>query len=249
VPAAIQPKQAWFRDPVFRRAVSLACDRESLRKIAYAGRAEPIWQPVTPGNRLWFDRDLKRPPHSTDAAKRLLAAAGYQWDNAGQLLAPNRAAVTFTLAVNGASAQHQAIATLLEQDLQRIGVRIRIVPLEFRSLIDRVMNSKDYEAAIHALASGDADPGPENLNPTRLEPWESEIDSLMRSQMTTANREERFDKYRKVQALAQEAMPITCLVSPHILTIAKPGLRNLRQSILPPYALANIDELDWERRP
>jgi peptide/nickel transport system substrate-binding protein len=172
------------------------------------------------------------------------------------------APVQFTLVANAGNAQHRQIASLLEQDLRALGIRLQIVPLEFRSLVDRILRTRDYDAAIMALAPGDADPGPEmsvwlsggrshfwNLNPTRLEPWEKEIDTLMNQQMATADQAARRRLYLRVQEIAQREMPLICLVSPHVLTAAKRSLRNVRRNTLPPYALANIEELYWEKRP
>lgn len=262
VPASIAPKQRWFRDPVFRRAVSLATDREAVRRLVFAQRAAAIWQPVSPAQGDWYHSGLPRPAASATEARRLLRDAGYRWDPENRLLDSSGARVSFTIATNAANAQHRQIGTMLEQDLRGLGIAVQVVPLEFRSLVDRILRTRDYDAAIMALAAGDADPGPEmsvwlasgrshfwNLNPVRLEPWEQEIDELMRRQMTTIDPAARRRLYHQVQAIAQREMPLICLASPHILTAAKRSLRNLRRHTLPPYALANVDELYWEHRP
>jgi ABC-type transport system substrate-binding protein len=88
-----------------------------------------------------------------------------------------------------------------------------------------------------------------SINPPRLAGWEQEIDTLMQRQMVTVNPAERRRQYDRVQELAQQWMPLICLMSPHVLTAAKPGLRNLRRAVLPPYALAAAEEIYWEPRP
>lgn len=259
MPAAVAAKQRWFGDPAFRRAISLAVDREAIRKLAFAQRAQPIWQPVSPAQGGWFHAKLPRPGVSVSDARQGLAAAGYRWDPESQLRDGNGEAVRFTILVNAGNVQHRQIGTLLEQDLRTIGIRVQVVPLEFRSLVDRILRTRDYEAAIMALSPGDADPGPEmsvwlstgrshfwNLNPTKLEAWETEMDRLMRAQMVTANPAERRKIYFRVQEIAQREMPLICLASPHILTATKKDLKNLRRNVLPPYALANVEELYWE---
>src|SRR5207248_3117326 len=76
-PSSVKPKQAWFGDERFRRAISLAIDRASLVRLAYSGRGTPLWGPVTPGNRLWANAEIARTPPSLDAARKLLAEAGF----------------------------------------------------------------------------------------------------------------------------------------------------------------------------
>lgn len=258
VPDAVAKKQGWFRQAAFRRAVSAAVDRAGIRKLVYQDRSAAIWQPTSPGNRLWFHSKLRTPDGTLEGAKKLLREAGFRWNAQGQLVDAQGEAVTFTVAVNAGNSQHGQIATILQQDLARLGIRVQTVPLEFRSLVDRVMRTRDYDAAVMALAPGDADPGPEmtvwltsgrshfwNLKPARPEAWEQEIDSLMRRQMT-AGPEERRRMYDRVQEIAQREMPLICLASPNILTISKAGLRNVRKGLVPPYALDNAAELYWE---
>ena len=257
----VREKQKWFRKEGFRRAVSMAVDRESAVKLAYAGRATAIWQPVSPANKVWFHKELGRPGRSVEVAKKLLRESGFQWNGTGQLVDEQGAIVEFTVAVNAGNSQHQQMATLIEQDLRQLGIAMRVVGLEFRSLVDRIMNTRDYDAAIMALVAGDADPGPEmsvwladgrshfwNLKPKQLEGAEKEIDRLMREQMTTAKVASRVGMYHKVQELAYQSMPILCLVSPHILSAAKPGLEQIGRGILPPYALSKIDEMRWRKQ-
>jgi len=37
-------------------------------------------------------------------------------------------------------------------------MRVQVVPLEFRAVLDRVFQTHDYEAAVLALGGGDVDP-------------------------------------------------------------------------------------------
>jgi peptide/nickel transport system substrate-binding protein len=260
VPQQVKARQQWFQKEEFRRAISLAVDRDAVRQLVYAGRAASIFQPVSPGNKLWFEPSLPRPRRSVDQAKALLRNAGFRWNSTGQLVSQQNQPVEFTVALNAANGQHRSIATLLERDLSQIGISMKTVALEFRSLVDRILNQQDYDAAIMALVSGDADPGPEmsvwladgkshfwNLNATTVEGTEKQIDTLMRQQMTTVNPSERKALYKQVQTLAQQSMPLICLVSPHILTIAKPGLRQIGRGIMPPYSFSRIDQMFWEK--
>ena len=90
------------------------------------------------------------------------------------------------------------MATIIQEDLGEIGISVRVVPLEFRALLDRVLNSREYDACVLGLGGGDADPAAEmnvwmSTGSTHLwdlgrsgaaAGWQAEVDSLMRRQLT-----------------------------------------------------------------
>ena len=78
-PPALARKLAWFRQLSFRQAVSRAIDREGIVRLAYRGRATPLWGHVPPGNRLWVNRSLPRPGRSVEHARQLLQKSGFAW--------------------------------------------------------------------------------------------------------------------------------------------------------------------------
>ena len=55
-PAAManDPRRAWLQSLEMRLAVSHAIDRDEFANTIYLGLAEPIFGPITPGNRTWF---------------------------------------------------------------------------------------------------------------------------------------------------------------------------------------------------
>jgi len=155
-------KQAWFKEVRFRQAVSSAVDREGIVRLVYRGRGAPLWGSVTPGNRRWVDAALPRPPRSLDRARELLRTAGFRWKegSGGEpvLLDPQGSPVEFSIITSSSNADRMKMATIVADDLKQLGMHVQVVPLEFRSLIDRVFQTKDYEACLLALASFDADP-------------------------------------------------------------------------------------------
>ena len=256
---AISPKQAWFRQTAFRQAVSAALDREGMVRLVSRGRATPLATHVTPGNRLWVNRTLVPPARSPDRARELLARAGFSWKD-GALRDGAGAPVEFTIVTNSANAARVQMATIVQDDLRELGIRVQVVPLENRALLDRVFQSHDYEAALMALGSGDVDPTSEmsvwlSSGPTHLwhlgqsepaTPWEKEIDERMRRQLVTLDPQERKRLYDRVQELVAENLPLIPLISPNVLVGAREGLGNFRPAILDHYVLWNADELFWQ---
>jgi len=253
----IARKQKWFELINFRQAVSSAIDRESIIQLVYRGRAAPLWSHVTPGNKSWVNSALLRPPRSLIRARELLTGAGFSWKPDGTLIDGQGQAVDFTIATAAGNTQRAKIATIVQEDLSQLGMKVHIVPLEFGSLVARVFQTFDYEACLLGLVSGDADPNPEmnvwlSTGATHLwdlskghpaTAWQAEIDRLMVEQLTTLSYKDRKRSYDRVQQLVADNLPLICLVSPNVLVGAKKNLGNFRPANLNDYTLWNVEQL------
>ena len=256
-------KQSWFRQAAFRLALSEAIDRDSMVQLVYGGRGTPIWGHVTPGNKLWMNQGIPKPTRSVSHARERLAAAGFSWNSDGKLIDSRGVRVEFSILASASNAERLQMATIIQDDLKELGIRVQVVSLEFRALLDRVLNTRNYEASVLGLGSGDVDPNPEmNVwlssggthlwNPGQKQPataWEAEIDQLMRRQVSELNREKRKKLYDRLQQVAAEQLPLICLVSPNILVAARKSIGNFRPSILDHYTLWNVDQLYFRQTP
>ena len=252
----IAKKQTWFQDLRFRQAVSAAVDRDGIVRLVYNGRATPIWDQVTPGNKLWQDEKIAHPARSLEQARRLLQSAGFSWKS-GALMDPRGNPVEFSIVTSASNAQRMKMATIIQDDLSQLGMTVQVVPMEFHAMVDRLQNSYNYEAAVMGLVSGDADPTSEmnvwlSSGETHLwhpnqdkpaTPWESEMDQLMQEQLVTLDYAKRKRLYDRVQEIVAEDLPVICLVSPNILVGAANRVGNFRPGILVPYALWNVEQL------
>jgi len=253
----VAKKQAWFQDLRFRQAVSAALDRDSIVRLVYNGRATPLWGHVTPGNKLWVDSQIEHPMRSLDHAHALLQSAGFSWSSDGSLTDPRGNPVEFSILTSSSNAQRVKMATLIQDDLKQLGMNVHIASLEFRAVVDRILNSYDFEAAIMGLGGGDADPNSEmnvwlSSGGTHLwhanqakpaTPWEAEIDRLMQQQLVTLDYAKRKRLYDGVQEIVAKNFPVICLASPNILVGAKVRIGNFQPAILDPFALWNVEEL------
>ena len=185
-------RQRWFRERAFRQAVSLAIDREAIVRLVYRGRGAPLWTHVTPANRQWINEAIPRPPRSADRARQTLRDARFSWGDDGRLRDARGTPVEFSILVAAGNQPRTQMATIIQEDLAQLGIRATVVSLEFRALLSRVLDTRDYDACVLGLGSGDADPsaemnvwlssGPTHLwNPSQREPataWEAEVDDL-----------------------------------------------------------------------
>ncbi len=259
--ADLTRKQKWFRDVKFRQAISAAVDREAIVRLVYQGRGAALWGPVTPGNRRWVNAAIPHSPRSLERARALLKEAGFSWsatsNGESALLDSDRKPVEFSILTSSSNADRTKMATLIQDDLKQLGMHVQVVPLEFRSLIDRVTQTKEYDACLLGLTSFDADPTPDlNVwlssggthlwNPSQPHPsttWEAEIDRLMEQQLSTSGYDQRKKLYDRVQEILAENQPMIFLASPDILVGAKNSIVNVHPAVIEPYALWNVEQL------
>ena len=252
---------SWFSDVRFRRAVSAAVDREAIVRLVYQGRGAALWGPVTPGNKRWANPEIKHAARSLDRARELLRQAGYSWKSSvgsDQILIDQSGnPIEFSILTSSSNADRTKMATLISDDLKQLGIRAQVVPLEFRSLLDRVTQTKEYDACVLGLVSFDADPsadinvwlssgGTHLWNPSQAHPatpWEAEIDKLIQQQLVAKSFNERKRSFDRVQVLLDENQPFIFLATPDILVGAKNTVGNFRPATLEPYALWNVESL------
>ena len=252
-------RQRWFRDTAFRKAVSDAIDRAGMVRLVYGGYGTPLWGNVSPGNKLWVDKALAHPARSVDESKALLRSAGFRWSGNGGLLDRDGHPVEFSILTSSSNAQRGEMATLIQQDLKQIGMKVNVVPMDFRSMVDRLLQTYDYDAAIMGLGGGDADPNSEvNVWATSgtmhlwhigenagATDWEKELDRLMQQQMVTVDYKQRKRMYDRAQEVIADDLPFIFLATPNVLTVAKSQLGNFRPAVLDHHTLWNAEELYW----
>ena len=249
-------KKAWFTSTNFRRAISEAINREDLVRIAFRGRAHPAAGPVSPGNKFWFNSKLQ--PHQFDqkSALQRLAQDGFHLQD-GVLHDRDGHMVEFSIVTNAGNKYRERMATMIQQDLSGIGIKLNVVTLDFPSLIERMTRTFDYEACLLGLVNTDLDPNSQmnvwlsssdnhQWNPSQKTPataWEAEIDKLMRAQASALDAKQRKQYFDQVQEIAWEQEPFIYLVNKDALSAVSPSVRNVHPVVLRPQVYWNIDEL------
>lgn len=249
-------KRAWFTTKEFRKAISMAINRADLCRIVYAGYAKPAYGPVSPSNHFWFNASLEDAKYDPQGALRLLAQAGFRYENDTlKDRAGNR--VEFTVVTNSGNAAREKIATMIQQDLSQVGIKVNVVTLDFPSLIERMTRTFDYDACILGLVNTDLDPnGQMNVwlssaenhqwNPSQKTPatiWEAEIDKLMREQAAAPTEKERKAKFDRVQQIVAEQQPFIYLINKDVLVAVSSNVVGAAPVVLNPAGFWNVDTL------
>jgi len=249
-------KRAWFRSTNFRRAISQAINRGDLSRVVYNGHAQPAVGPVSPANKFWFDSKLKAEPYRPDAALLRLQADGFHLQN-GALFDKGGNAVEFSIVTNAGHKPRERTAVMIQQDLGKLGIKVNVVTLDFPSLIERISQKFNYEAAMLGFRNVDLDPnGQMNIwlssaenhawNPQQKFPetaWEAEVDRLMRAQASTADAKKRKESFDRVQEIAAEQVPFIYLVNQNALSAVSSAVAGANPGILSPQTFWNAERL------
>ena len=249
-------KKNWFRSAVFRRAISSAINREDLSRVVFRGHAQPAVGPVSPANKFWFNAKLKPEAYAPDAALKALQAEGFRLEN-GALKDKDGNAVVFSIMTNAGNKSREHMATMIQEDLQKIGIRVNVVTLDFPSLIERMTQSFDYEAILLGLTNLGLDPNDvmnvwlsssdnHQWNPSEKAPettWEAEIDRLMRVQASSSDAKKRKEAFDRVQEIAVEQEPFIFLVNRNALSAVSAKVQGANPVVLVPQTYWNADQL------
>ena len=249
-------KKTWFRSATFRRAVSQTINRNDLARVVFRGHAQPAVGPVSPANKFWFNSKLKPEACSPDAALKALQKEGFHLEN-GTLKDMQGNEVVFSIITNSGNKYRERMATMIQEDLQKIGIHVNVVTLDFPSLLERMTQTSDYEAILLGLTNTGLDPNEvmnvwlsssENhqWNPsekTPETPWEAEIDNLMRAQASAADPKKRKESFDRVQEIAVEQAPFIYLVNRNALSAISASVQNASPVILVPQTYWNAERL------
>lgn len=258
VPTAPIPayKRAWFSSTNFRRAISEAIHREDLARVVFRGHAQPAVGIISPANKFWFNEKLKPHPYDTASALRRLEQDGFHLS--GDVLRDrNGNAVEFSIMTNAGNIARQSMATMIQEDLKKIGIKVNVVTLDFPTVIESITQKFNYEACLLGGANADLDPNSQmniwissadnhQWNPGEKSPataWEAEIDTLMRAQASSGDEHKRKQDWDRVQEIAWQQEPFIYLVNKDALVAVAANVRNAQPTPLRPQTYWNIEEM------
>jgi len=251
-----QYKKNWFRSATFRRAISEAINRNDLSRVVFLGHAQPAVGPVSPANKFWFNARLKTETYSPDAALKALQSEGFRLEN-GALKDRDGNEVVFSIITNAGNKYRERMATMIQEDLGKIGMHVNVVTLDFPSLIERMTQTFDYEAILLGLTNVGLDPNEQmnvwlsssenhQWNPQEKTPetaWEAEIDRLMRAQASSSDAGKRKEAFNRVQEIVFEQTPFIYLVNRNALSAVAASVEGANPVILAPQTYWNVERL------
>jgi peptide/nickel transport system substrate-binding protein len=249
-------KLAWFRSKIFRQAVSAAINRNDLCRVVYGGHATPARGPVSPANQFWFNSYLSEARFDPAVSLQLLRQEGFVLKN-GTLSDREGHKVEFSIVTNAGNRSRERMATMIQSDLRTMGMNVNVVTLDFPSLIQRITESFNYEAALLGMTNVELDPNAQmnvwlsssdehQWNPRQsapATPWEAEIDRLMRVQASSLDDKARKKSFDRVQEIVADELPFIYLVNKNALVGISPALQGVVPVATRPQTYWNIERI------
>jgi peptide/nickel transport system substrate-binding protein len=252
-------KRRWFEQVEFRRACSMATNRDAIVKTVFYGQAEPLYGFETPGNKFWYNPDIPRYPYDPAAAAALLDSIGITDRNGDGFREDAEGnTIRFTLITNKENKIRERIGVLLKEDLGKLGFDVQAQVIDFNNIITRIQDSYEYEACLLGLSSG-VPPSPADssnvllsnsrmhqwnpLQKTPATPWEARIDELFAQLRTTFDEAEQQRLYDELQAVWAENQPMIHLIVDQLWIGASNRIGNVKPSLMRPYLAHNTEEL------
>src|SRR5690349_947450 len=255
-----QVKLAWFSDSRFRKAVSMAVDRDSIARSTLQGLATPLYGVVSPANRVWANPELPKIAYDLVQAASLLKEAGFSKRgtvDAPELVDAQGNRVEFSLLVPAESEPRKLMAAVIQEDLARLGIKMQVVPIEFAAITNAWTKSYEYDAILLGLSVTDLEPSTyANLllsngdahqwRPNEKSPateWEAKVDQLFAEQARESDPAKRKSKFYEIQRIVADASPVIPIVTRHVVSAANSRVGNFAPSPMFPYSMWNAEEL------
>ncbi len=143
-----------FQNKLFRQACSYAIDRETLCRNINLGLAHPLWGPETPANKTFYDPATRQYPYNVAKAKQMLAQIGLT-PGADGMLTYEGEPVKFNILVPTESSSGKLAATIIQNNLQAVGINGIETPLTFVNLDTKVVAAPyDWQAVMMGFTGG-----------------------------------------------------------------------------------------------
>ncbi len=231
-----------FQQQKFRQAVSYAINRDLVCINQYRGLAKPMWSPVSPANKTFYNPNVPQYRYDTAKAKALLDEIGVKDNDGNGFREFDGHEVQFNIITNVENEQRKSMCTVITKDLKNIGLNAIFTPINFNKLVTSLDNAPyEWEAVVLGFGGG-IEPhdgasiwissgNQHQWNPsqkTPATPWEAEIDDLFRRGAQSLDAKERQKIYNRWQVIAAEQLPFLYLVVPDSLWAVRNRFGNLK---------------------
>ncbi|MDJ0556685.1 MAG: ABC transporter substrate-binding protein [Microcoleaceae cyanobacterium MO_207.B10] len=231
-------KSRWFNNKAFRQAIAYAINREAMTNNIYRGLGAPQYSPIPVTSPFYLspENGLKVYEYNPEKAKELLLNAGFKYNQNGELLDAEDNKVEFTLLSSAGRKVREQMATQINQDLAKIGIKVNTLFLSFNTYVERLSLSRDWEAYLGGFTGGSVEPhggyniwsvngrlhtfnqgtqpGEESIEGWKIAEWEQQIDDLYVRASQVLDEEKRKEFYGQAQQIIAEELPFIYMVNP-----------------------------------
>jgi len=218
-----------FTDVRVRRAITYGINKPEVVKGAMFGFGRVLGTNVDPLNPYFVDMSGAM-PYDPAKAKKLLAEAGY----------PNG----FETVLKVAPQYYYTVRTgeVLADQLQKVGVKIKIEQIEWGQWLSRVWKDADYDLTI--IGHAEAWDVGNYANPRYYFRYDSaDFQKLFQESEVTVDDKARRELYVKIQRKLVEDAPVVWLYIHPRLAVTKKGVQGLWKDL--PAPVFDLSEVSW----
>ncbi len=224
-----------FSDVRVRQALAHAINKEEVVKGALMGLGVPVIGPYKPGTWVYND-EITDYGYDPETARLLLADAGWKDTDGDGVLDKAGKAFEFTLLTNQGNTQRIKIATIIQSNLLKIGVKVTIRTVEWAAFLKEFIDKRRFEAVIlgwnilqdpdiyDVWHSSKIAPGMLNFIGYANE----EVDALLERGRSTVNQDDRKRIYFRLQELLHRDQPYCFLAVPYALPIVQARFQGIK---------------------
>lgn len=201
-----------------RQALSYAINRQEIIDGTLQSMGTICTGPFP--NRSWaYNPEVKPYDYNPEKAKAMLASIGWKDANNDGYLEKGGRKFEFTILTNQGNKERELAATIIQEQLKKIGIKVNVRILEWSTLIHQYMDKKNFDTI---LLGWNMTPDPDCYDI-----WASEktregeynfisyknpqVDIMLALGRKTFDREERMKIYHKVHTLIAEDQPYAFL--------------------------------------
>ena len=214
-------KLRWFRDVRFRRAIARAVDKKRIIEILKNGLGYSQNGPMSPSAGFFYNPNVVKYDYDLDASRKLLSEMGLiDRDGDGYLEDADGHRVEFNFYTNSNSPERIQIAGIIRNDLEKLGMKVNFLGMEFNTLVSKLNVSYDWEMILLGLTGGVEPHFGNNVwqssgqlhmwNPGQKTPsteWEKRVDEIFVEGVQILNENRRKKLYDEWQLIVSQQLP------------------------------------------
>ncbi|MDO8748473.1 MAG: ABC transporter substrate-binding protein [Candidatus Omnitrophota bacterium] len=212
----------FLSDMKVREALAYGVDRKGLIERAGFGYGLECAGPFHPQS-LGFNPEVKPFEYNPQKAKELLAQAGFRDLNNDGILEKEGEELAVKVLIDSRNAIYERMAMVLRQQLQEIGIKIKIVFYDNNSLLNREYLTKEKTQAHLTLLFGGLDPAQKSSiwsytrkkEDNRLWPYKNEeVEKLFVLGESVLDNKDRKEIYQWIHKIIYQEQPVCFLYYP-----------------------------------
>lgn len=227
-------------DVKVRQAVTMTVNLKEFAANVLAGLQAPVFSPVV--STSWaYDANIRQPDHDLEKAKALLTEAGY----------PNGFAVT--VGANSGNTTREQMATYLQAQLAKIGIKGNVQLNEWSTFIGGVTQGK-FEMVVLSAFAGVPDPDTlyadyHSKGASNYGKYSNQlVDQLLEQARTVQDVERRKAIYKEAQNLIVRDLPRASAYEYLGAFATRANISNVRVSVIGDFTGQKWDMRNWQKQ-